>query len=62
MHKHCPEYQKCGGKTAPKTIAKAQAMNVSLKSYCVERSQAWRAIPFDFFTDSGNVNPGEKKC
>ena len=55
-----------GGELLPKLLQKLQK---SLRSHCAERSQGWRshcsviceAIPFDFFTDSGNVNPDQKK-
>ena len=52
-----------GGQLLPKLLQKQQK-----RSQCAERSQAWRghcsviceAIPFDFFTDSGNVNPDQR--
>ena len=42
---------------------------MSLRSYYAKKNQAWtnhcsvicKAIPFNFFTDFGNVNPDQKK-
>ena len=55
------------GKLLPKLLQKLQK---SLRSQCAERSQAWRshcseiceAIPFDFFTDSGNLTLIKRNC
>ena len=63
MHKHCPIPKMQGGGEGGKL------WTVSLRSYYAKKNQAWtnhcsvicKAIPFNFFTDFGNVNPDQKK-